>query len=217
LNADAADLLAEEDLRVFEGARTDEANVLSLETLRAQPPPRRARVLRRWIASLGLPPLPAEGIARFESDLLSGAPDADFTFEWSGTTLRRWRHLLRAARTTKPIPAGWTDTWDGRAPLILPDGGTLVLEGTGAFDAPLRVRLRDGGERLVLPGRAHSHSLKHALQDADIPPWERERMPLIVDADDTVLAAGDRLVSAPFDAWLRAHGARLQWTPPASH
>ena len=38
-------------------------------------------------------------------------------------------------------------------------------------------------------------------------------VPLLVDADDTVLAAGDRLLSAGFDAWLRSHDARLQWSP----
>ena len=78
-------------------------------------------------------------------------------------------------------------------PLVLPDGGTLALDGAPAFDAPLRVRLRRGGERIALPGRSHSHSLKHALQDAGLPPWSRECLPLLVDGDDTVLAAGDGL------------------------
>jgi hypothetical protein len=42
-------------------------------------------------------------------------------------------------------------------------------------------------------------------------------MPLLLDAADDVLAAGDRLLAAPFDAWLREHGAALRWTPPPSH
>ena len=99
-------------------------------------------------------------------------------------------------------------------PLILPDGGTLELIDAPAFDAPLRVRLRRGGERIALPGRAHSHSLKHALQDLGMPPWERACLPLLVDADDRVLAAGDRLVSASFAQWLAQRDAALRWTPP---
>jgi tRNA(Ile)-lysidine synthase len=215
LNAEAAALLADDDARALAAARTDDASVLAIPPLASLPAARRARALRRWILDRDLPPLPAEGIARIEADLATGAPDADFRFEWAGAELRRWRDQWRAARIRAPLPPDWSDIWDGRLPLILPDGGTLVLVGATAFDAPLRVRLRRGGERIVLPGRTHSHSLKHALQDVGLAPWHRECMPLLVDGDDTVLAAGDRLSSTAFDAWLRARQARLQWTPRA--
>jgi len=111
----------------------------------------------------------------------------------------------------------WSDHWDGRVPLVLPDGGLFALEGANAFDAPLQVRLRLGGERIALPGRTHTHALKHVLQDAGIAPWDRERMPLLCDGDGAVLAAGDRIVSAAFAAWLQARDARLRWIPAAAH
>ena len=75
------------------------------------------------------------------------------------------------------------------------------------------MRARSGGERITLPGRRHSHALKHVLQDLGMPPWLRSAMPLLVDGDGTVLAAGDRVRSAAFDAWLRARGARVAWSP----
>jgi tRNA(Ile)-lysidine synthase len=212
----AADLLREDDRLALDAARMEAPDLLSTDALRTLSAPRRARVLRAWVASLDLPPLPAEGIAQIEADLDLPAPDSDFVFAWSGAELRRWRGRLRAARASARAPAAdWTDTWDGRAPLILPDGGTLELLGTPAFDAPLQVRLRTGGERIVLPGRTHSHSLKHALQDAAVPPWERERLPLLCDREGTVLAAGDRLLAAPLEAWLRVRDAKLRWTPPS--
>ena len=62
------------------------------------------------------------------------------------------------------------------------------------------------------PGRAHSHALKHVLQDAELPPWQRARLPLLSDRDGELLAAGDGILSARMAAWLRAHGARLHWT-----
>jgi tRNA(Ile)-lysidine synthase len=216
LSAQAAVLLADDDAQALAQARTDDPRVLSIDPLRALPAARRARALRRWILERGLPPLPAEGIAHIERDLATNAPDTDFRFEWAGAELRRWRDLWRAAPVPAKLPPDWSDVWDGRMPMILPDGGTLALLGAPAFDAPLRVRLRRGGERIALPGRTHSHSLKHALQDAGLQPWSRECLPLLVDAADTVLAAGDGLVSAPFEAWLRRHDARLQWIPPAA-
>ncbi|KGQ20701.1 tRNA(Ile)-lysidine synthase [Lysobacter dokdonensis DS-58] len=213
LSAQAAALLADDDAQALAQARTDDPRVLAIDPLRALPAARRARALRRWIAERALPPLPAEGIAQIERDLATNASDTDFRFEWAGAELRRWRDLWRATTIPAPLPADWSDTWDGRMPLILPDGGTLELIGAPAFDTTLRVRLRQGGERIALPGRTHSHSLKHALQDAGLPPWSRECLPLLVDVDDSVLAAGDRLIAKDFDTWLRARDAGLRWTP----
>jgi tRNA(Ile)-lysidine synthase len=110
-----------------------------------------------------------------------------------------------------PLPPGWDTPWDGRTALHLPGGGELWLDPAVGFDAPARVRARAGGERIALPGRSHSHALKHVLQDLAMPPWVRAAMPLLVAADGTVMAAGDQVRSAAFDAWLRAHGAQLAW------
>ena len=82
-----------------------------------------------------------------------------------------------------------------------------------AFATPLRVHARRGGERIRLPGRTHTHALKHVLQDLQVPAWERTRLPLLSDAGGTLLAAGDLVLSADFDAWLRENGARLGWQP----
>src|SRR5207342_1051710 len=114
-----ADLLADDDARALDAARTDDPAILSVTALRALDPSRRARVLRRWIAATALPPLPAEGIARIEADLLHGADDADFRFAWSGAHVRRWCDRLRAAPDAPALPADWSDTWDGRMPLVL--------------------------------------------------------------------------------------------------
>src|SRR5690606_8131031 len=120
--------------------------VLSREALAALPPPRRARVLRRWIAALGLPPLPAAGIPPIEHALRAGADaDGNPCFAWHGAEVRAWRGGLHAGRPVAPLPAGWSACWDGRAPLALPGGGTLRLDPPRAFDAPLTVRARTGG------------------------------------------------------------------------
>ncbi|HZW19607.1 MAG TPA: tRNA lysidine(34) synthetase TilS [Luteimonas sp.] len=215
LAAEAGDLLADEDASALDAARTPDPYTLSVTALAALPRARRARVLRRWVDALGLPPLPAQGVARIECDLLAAAADAGAMFEWQGCTVRRWRGLLHAGALPDPLPSTWRVAWDGRTPLALPGGGSLRLEGADGFETPLFAHARGGGERIRLPGRAHSHALKHVLQDLGVPPWRRGRLPLLSDADGRVQAAGDLVASATFDAWLRARGARLAWRDAA--
>jgi tRNA(Ile)-lysidine synthase len=212
LSAEASVLLAGGDEDALAAARTLDLRVLSVGALDVLPRARRARVLRRWIAMLGLPPLPAQGVARIEADLMAAGADAEAAFEWHGAVVRRWRDLLHAGPRREALPPSWRVHWDGRRPLPLPAGGQLRLEGADAFDAPLQVHARQGGERIRLPGRTHSHALKHALQALGVPPWQREQLPLLSDASGGVLAAGDLAFSAGFDAWLRRHDAQLSWT-----
>ena len=70
---------------------------------------------------------------------------------------------------------------------------------------------RQGGERIRLPGREHSHALKDCLQAAGLPPWERSRLPLLRDPHGEVLAAGDAILSARLDTWCQSHATRLRW------
>src|SRR5690606_6925923 len=213
LSGEAADLLADDDSAALDALLAPAgsgAQRLPLDTLAALSPPRRARLLRAWAARLGLPPLPGPGITAIEA-LSRARGDGAPEYQWAGARVRAWRGHLYAVPAAAPLPAGWSRLWDGREPLQLPDGGRLALEGAEAFEAPLRAHPRQGGERMRMPGRAHSHALKHLLQESDCPPWVRQRMPLLSDSDGRVLAAGDRLVSAALDAWLRERGARLRW------
>lgn len=216
LNAEATALLAEEDARALAATATLDACTLSVPALLALTAPRRARVLRRWIRRLGLPPLSSEGLARIETGLLPARADAEARFDWHGATIRRWRDLLHASPLRPPLPSTWRQDWDGRLPLVLPDGGTLSLEGANALPSPVHAHAREGGERIVLPGRAHSTTLKNVLLDLGVPPWTRDVLPLLSTPAGELLAAGDLAYSAGFDAWLRGHRARLVWDVEAT-
>src|SRR5690606_14734804 len=169
LCAEAAELLDAEDARALADA-LESPDTLRADELAMHPPARRARILRHWCSGLGLPPLPGNGIARIQSER---------DVEWSGARIRRSRGLLHAGPVRAPLPTQWTREWLGDTPLQLPGGGSLRLAGAPRFDAPLRVHARQGGERIRLPGRDHSHALKHVLQDLGIAPWLRERLPLL--------------------------------------
>ncbi len=211
LLADQADLLAGEDQRRLARVQGLDPATLSLPALLEETPPWRARLLRAWTAGLGLPPLPGDAPASIETGLLASRTDAEARFAWAGAVMHRWRDLLHAAPETAPLPGDFDVTWPGHEPLALPTGDVLRMEPARDFDTPLRVFARQGGERLRLPGRDHHTTLKHALQDLGVPPWERARLPLLGHPDGRLLAAGDLLVAAELDDWLAAHGTRLRW------
>ena len=219
LCADAGDLLDAADDAAL-AACTVDAGTLQVPALRRLPAARRARVLRRWIERLRLPPLPAAGLAAIERDLHAARGDARARFDWHDASVRRWRGLLHAGRGRAPLPADWQCDWDGSAPLPLPGGGRLLLVPHGGGDLahrPMRAHARRGGERILLPGRGHSHALKHVLQQRDVPPWRREQLPLLSDPDGTLLAAGDIALSARLDAWLREHALQVHWHDAPGH
>jgi len=64
-------------------------------------------------------------------------------------------------------------------------------------NACIEVRFRSGGEKIRLPKRNGRHALKKLFQEAGIPPWEREMMPLVY-LDGRLAAVGDRWISAEF-------------------
>lgn len=211
LSGQAATLLREQDLALLRQALDPDApQRLPIAAVSAMPAAQRARVLRAWIDALHLPPLPGSGLAVIEQELLAAPADAQAAFVWRDARIVRWRGDLYALRgEPKSLPHQWSAQWDGREPLLLPSGDTLRLEGADAFDTLLHVRARRGGERIVLPGRTHSHALKHVLQERGVAPWQRAALPLLCDATGTVLAAGE-ILSGRLQAWLHENHARLR-------
>jgi tRNA(Ile)-lysidine synthase len=210
LSAEAAQMLVQGD-DIALAAIENGDGAIALDALAALPVARRARVLRRWITTHGLPPLPANGIACIERELLVAGKDAEGRFDWAGARIQHWRGRLYAQAVPVPLPHDWQAPWDGSDVLQLPTGATLELAGTARFEAPLVAHARRGGERMILAGRMHHHSLKHVLQERGVPPWQRTGMPLLSDAGGALQAAGDNILSASLEAWLQARGARLHW------
>jgi tRNA(Ile)-lysidine synthase len=89
--------------------------------------------------------------------------------------------------------------WRGERKLALPAlGGELRFRkkrGAGIDErwveqGALRVRLRSGGERLQPDARRPRRTLKNLFQEAGVPSWERERLPLLYCGDELVWAPG---------------------------
>jgi tRNA(Ile)-lysidine synthase len=216
LLAEDAHLLGIEAARHLQTALTEDPRTLAVAPLLALEPAWRARVLRQWLAGLGLPPLPARAYGRVDAELLRSRHDAQPEYRWAGLRLQRWRGLLHVEeQPAAAVAADYRCEWDGRAPLRLP-GGALALAGAAQVPAdllPLRVGPRLGGERIRLPGRSHSHALKDCLLQAGVPPWRRRHLPLLRASDDELLAAGDAVLSARWQHACSALDLRLHWQP----
>lgn len=184
---------------------------LALAGLRALPLAARARAFRAWCSAQGLPPPPARVVDWLDLELATAAGDRAAECRWEDVRLLRWRDGVHVDDGIAALKEDFASEWDGRRPLVLPNGLRWTLENAAGFMQPLKVRARRGGESIRLPGRMHHHDLKRALQSADVPPWQRAAWPLLVDAQDTVLAAGD-LHSARLSEWLDQHEARLLLT-----
>lgn len=220
LSAAADRLLTVDDAAALEAAQAETPQVLDVAVLGNLHADRRARVLRLWANRLGFPPLPARGVEQIERELLAASSDSKACFRWSGHVVRAWKGRLYAERSEQAIlAADYRNEWDGRSTLALPTGDRLFFQPeagkTGHVDtpcfAPMTVHARQGGERIQLPGRRHTHALKHVLQDLGIPPWQRQGLPLLSSVDGRLLAAGDLVVSADFSQRLRASGQHLVW------
>jgi tRNA(Ile)-lysidine synthase len=71
----------------------------------------------------------------------------------------------------------------------------------------LNIRFRQGGEKFHPAGRRHSQRLKKLLQEANIPPWDRESIPLVYFKDELIAVVGlwvckQYAVSGDEEGWL---------------
>ncbi len=170
------------------------------------------RLVRAFLAERGLRAPSEAKLAEMVRQLAAGASGA--LLEHDGARWRLYRGKLLAAQpTAQPFsPVAWRGERRLRLPAL---GGELRfrrVRGRG-IDArllkqPMLVRLRGGGERLQPDARRPRRTLKNLFQEAGVPAWQRERLPLLFDGDELVWAPG-----LGIDARYRATARRAGWLP----
>jgi tRNA(Ile)-lysidine synthase len=182
------------------------------------------RLLRAYLKGKGLrAPSEAKLI-----EMLKQFGSASAAIPHDGVVFRRYREkiFLTKSKTKSELnpPAFKPQAWSGEARLLLPAlGGELRsrrVQGRGIDGALLKkksfqVRMRAGGERLRTDARRPSRTLKNLFQEAGVPPWERERMPLIFCGKDLVWVPGLG-VDAKYLSAGRAPGIVPRWLPSSS-
>jgi tRNA(Ile)-lysidine synthase len=163
-------------------------------------------VLREWFRLRGFRMPPQAVIETILQEVLPARADKMPRVCWSEGEVRRYRDGLYLLPPQAPFDKATVLAWDGQGSLELTDGnGELAAEASssrGIAEAIWRsgeisVRYRQGGERCRLPGRSGTHELKKLFQEAGIPPWLRERTPLVYIGGELAAVAGS-WVCAPF-------------------
>jgi tRNA(Ile)-lysidine synthase len=176
--------------------------------------PDAGKLLRAWLKEKGLRAPSEAKLAEMLKQMRAGRG----ALEHEGKVLRFYRERIFTGGKSKR-PAFEPQAWHGEARLELPAlGGELRFRkarGKGIDRKRLEggkveVRLRSGGERLRLEARRPRRTLKNLFQETGVPPWERERMPLLFCGEDLVWAP--RLgVDAGWRASSTAPGIIPEW------
>ena len=218
--AEAANLLdtfADSDMQHVQGPTPDTLSVSGLLKLDEAC---QRNVLRRWFKRLNLAVPTTVHLQHIQHDILNAAADSIPRVGWrsahdkstevhcdKGAEARRYRDLIYAMPRLSAHNPNVTLTWDMRQPLALTGVGTFTAtpaSGAGMKTSLLAsqsvaVRFRQGGERCRPAGRGHTHELRKLFQERGVPPWQRDRLPLIYVGDE-LAAVAHLWVCEPFQA-----------------
>lgn len=193
---------------------------LGMQVVRELPSGRRRNLLRRWLAVQGARMPSTRKLAGLEHDILTAHADRIPEARWDDVEVRRYGEHLYCETARESPDSSQSLAWMPSQPLLLPAGlGELRLQagiGLGlardVVPAELTVRFRRGGERLHLAGHAQRTPLKNLLQEAQVLPWWRNRLPLIY-VGTKLAAVADLWIAAEFRAAPGETSVQIVWTP----
>ncbi|MBK0034948.1 tRNA lysidine(34) synthetase TilS [Erwinia sp. S43] len=169
---------------------------LGFTPLLSMSPVRRAALLRRWIARQNGAMPSREGLERLWQEVVLSREDATPCLRLGVSEVRRFRDRLWWLRPSEPLAdrqIDWAAPW---LPLTLPaELGQLAVDDAGISlrqpqsSETVSVRFQARGSFHIV-GRAGSRPLKKLWQEAGIPPWRRERIPLLFYGEQLIAALG---------------------------
>ncbi len=181
------DHFAKSDLQACQSDRVDCVSIKALKCLELN---RQRHVLRYWLSSLGFIMPTTAVLHRIQQDFLTAAIDKLPYIKWGEAELRRYQDQLMAMRCLhwiKPMAV----SWDLKSDCVLDHGRLTATRALGRGiknHSTLTVSFREGGERCYI-GQMH-RSLKNLFQEWAVPPWERDRIPLLYSEGELIAVVG---------------------------
>jgi len=212
-----------DQLAANDAKRTAKGNRLALAQLQGLGLIRAKNLVRWLLQQRGAAAPEADRLQEGLRQLFEARDDAAVRVALGALELRRYDGWVYMLPSLPDPPAQLRRRWDGRRAWALPElGGALRFarkQGAGLACARVReqglnLRLRQGGEKLRVQAKGSTRSLKNLLQEARLPPWQRERLPLIYCAETLVAVPGVGVATG----WEAGHdepGWLISWRPQA--
>ncbi len=179
-------------------------NALAVSRLRSLSRPR-AKNLLRYFLSLHKASMPhAAQLDDLLNQLCDAREDAAICVEFGESQVRRYQDKAYVLSSPVQCDHDHILTWNGETELKWPLLNMVVtfshIRGKGiSFSklqrAPVTLRVREGSEFLRPTPRAATRSLKNLLQEHKVPPWMRERIPLLYCGEELVSVLGVAIAS----------------------
>ncbi|BES71881.1 tRNA lysidine(34) synthetase TilS [Marinobacter nanhaiticus D15-8W] len=175
----------------------DEQGRLAIAGLSALSQAEQKNLLRWWLIDRHLEPPGAVRLEQGLHDLLVASADRLPELVGENYAIRRFQgHLYCVVGEHEPPPE--PITWNPLDTVVWA-GGYLRTIGDGVPDRQFTVTVRTGGERLRPRPGGPTRPLKKWLQEQGVPPWERERLPLVWAGDELVAVGSFWLSPTLFD------------------
>lgn len=214
--AEASSLL--DDLATLDAQRCVHDTKVNLLELAKLSEVRAKNLMRWWLAGFGFSLPSKERLDEILQQLLHAKADATIklVIDAGKVNLRRYQGYAFIEADAKALPIAMI--WQGESALELPDGSRLLFErkqGEGlAIERlgvhQLRIAHRHGGERFKPDLHRPTRTLKHLLQESNMPPWLRDRLPLIY-FDDALAVVPTIGVSCLMQAAEHELGLVITW------
>jgi len=173
-------------------------SMLSIARLKKLTTARLLNLLRYWIINT-IDQQPTRNLLEeILNSLINSQQDANPEITFFSYAFRKFQDNIYLLKVNDiSMPRKELD-WIPSSPLTIPDLN-IQLKAAGSdtegltkdlLEKSLTVSFRQGGEKFHPAGRQHSQSLKKLLQEASIPPWERDVIPLVYSDDELVAVAG---------------------------
>ena len=216
--AEATEILESSARKAIEKITPYGGEALPITALQQYSIAEQKNILRYWFQLRGLKTPSSSQLDQVIGQVMTAAVDATPRLTWEGSEVRRYRDKLYALIPLKDIDLENPIEWNLEQPLEVDSVGTLnIIEGVGDGIAKkyvktnvLTVNFRQGGESIQPVGRREKHALKKLFQETGVPPWVRERTPLIF-IEGELAVVGEMFVSAKFHAREGEDSYIFQW------
>jgi tRNA(Ile)-lysidine synthase len=154
---------------------------------------RAKNVLRYWLEMNNQLMPSKELLEELLRQVLTAKKDAELKIDLSkDVEIRRYKDEIYIVQKNQNRQKNYEIVWAGESEILLPNGTRLKFKkakGKGINlkfldHQKLKIKNRQGGEFFKPDSKRPTKKIKQLLQESDLPPWERDFLPLVFVGDD---------------------------------